>query len=546
MGKMLVLLLGVWLLVLVFLTGPLLRSSDTEEALAKKLLEAQKEVSGLRRERDALKRNLRDSAGAKQGGGGVAEGPSKEYEEARRRSYRDLKELWYFLKSKLESLVTEKAALSSVVPGLVASVEERQSALAMDLLTLQGADGYSEWREEEASSLSALVQARLKWLQNPSDCSKARKLLCNLNKGCGYGCQVHHAVYCFLVAYGTQRTLILNSKGWRYNKKGFEDVFLPLSETCTDPGGSSRANWPGKADTQVVELPIVDSVSPRPPFLPPSVPKDLVDRIATIHGDPIVWWVSQFLLYLLRPQPHLSKLLSDTMDNFNFEHPIVGIHVRRTDKVGTEAAFHPVEEYMGHVLEWWREYELMHGTQQVKRVYVASDDPKVLGECRKKYPSIEFLGDQSVAKSAAVSSRYTDSSLRGVIQDIHLLSQTDFLVCTFSSQVCRIAYEIMQQGQVDASSKFRSLDDIWYYGGQEEHQQEAVLRHQPSSASSGEMSLEVGDVLGVAGNHWDGFNKGRNHRTNRIGLYPQFKAKEKLRVVDFPKYEQVKVPPQDP
>lgn len=32
-----------------------------------------------------------------------------------------------------------------------------------------------------------------------------------------------------------------------------------------------------------------------------------------------------------------------------FEKPIVGIHVRRTDKVGTEAAFHAVEEYMKYV-----------------------------------------------------------------------------------------------------------------------------------------------------------------------------------------------------
>jgi len=41
----------------------------------------------------------------------------------------------------------------------------------------------------------------------------------------------------------------------------------------------------------------------------------------------------------------------------------------------------------------------------------------VLGECRKKFSNYEFLGDQDVAKSAAVSSRYSDSSLRGVIQE---------------------------------------------------------------------------------------------------------------------------------
>merc|ERR1712240_1003263 len=158
----------------------------------------------------------------------------------------------------------------------------------------------------------------------------------------------------------------------------------------------------------------------------------------------------------------------------------------------------------------------------------------------KKYPDVEFLGDQDVAKSAAVSSRYSDSSLRGVIQDIHLLSLTDYLVCTFSSQVCRIAYEIMQQYHSDASNRFKSLDDIWYYGGQDEHQQEAVLNHH--AIHHGEIEVEIGDVLGVAGNHWDGFNKGRNHRTNRVGLYPEFKTREKLRIVNFPKYPSVQTP----
>ena len=103
-------------------------------------------------------------------------------------------------------------------------------------------------------------------------------------------------------------------------------------------------------------------------------------------------------------------------------------------KVGTEAAYHPVEEYMKHVLEWFRKQKLTQPDIKT-RVYVASDEPRVLSECRKKYPDVEFLGDQDVAKSAAVSSRYSDSSLRGVIQDIHLLSLTDYLVCTFSSQV---------------------------------------------------------------------------------------------------------------
>jgi glycoprotein 6-alpha-L-fucosyltransferase len=59
--------------------------------------------------------------------------------------------------------------------------------------------------------------------------------------------------------------------------------------------------------------------------------------------------VSEFLRYILRPQPDTEKMLEDTEKSLGFAKPIVGIHVRRTDKVGTEAAFHPVEEYMKYV-----------------------------------------------------------------------------------------------------------------------------------------------------------------------------------------------------
>lgn len=64
-------------------------------------------------------------------------------------------------------------------------------------------------------------------------------------QGCGYGCQLHHAVYCLIVAYGTERTLILKSRGWRYSRPGWEKVFLPLSETCTTAEGATKSHWPG-------------------------------------------------------------------------------------------------------------------------------------------------------------------------------------------------------------------------------------------------------------------------------------------------------------
>uniref|UniRef100_A0A1B6CPN6 Alpha-(1,6)-fucosyltransferase n=1 Tax=Clastoptera arizonana TaxID=38151 RepID=A0A1B6CPN6_9HEMI len=468
------------------------------------------------------------------------EEPSLQYEKLRRRLKMGVNEMWYFINSQVKQILKHSKELPPNVISrlnhvLEEGVEHKRSMLK-DVQTLGEIDGYASWRVKEAAVLSDLVQRRLRYLQNPKDCSTARKLICNLNKGCGYGCQLHHVVYCLVVAYGTERTLILKSKGWRYHRPGWEEVFKPVSDTCLDPSGSTVGNWPGSTNTQCVMLPIIDSISPRPPFLPLSVPLDLAPRIARLHGDPIVWWIGQFLKYLLRPQPATSALLQSSLDKFGFKKPIVGVHIRRTDKVGTEAAFHSLDEYMTVVEEYYKQLSLTTNVE-VKRVYLASDDPKVFQEIKKKYPEYEALGDPSVAKGAAVATRYSDNSLNGIIMDIHFLSLCDYLVCTFSSQVCRVAYEIMQALHPDAADKFRSLDDIYYYGGQNIHRRVAILPHRASSAD--QMDLDIGDTIGVAGNHWDGYSKGRNLKSNKIGLYPSFKVEDLVETVEFPTYTEV-------
>lgn len=95
----------------------------------------------------------------------------------------------------------------------------------------------------------------------------------------------------------------------------------------------------------------------------------------------------------------------------------------------------------------------------------------------------------------------------------------------------------MQTLYPDASKRFRSLDDVYYYGGQSSHIQVAVLPHHARDVN--EMNLEQGDLVGIAGNHWDGYSKGKNLRTNQIGLYPSFKAQDRIEAVDFPAYPQV-------
>jgi glycoprotein 6-alpha-L-fucosyltransferase len=123
-------------------------------------------------------------------------------------------------------------------------------------------DGYQSWRETEHKSLSKLMQARLNSLQNPSkSCTDVKRVTCNINKGCGYGCEIHHAMHCFHIAYALGRPMFLFSgriyfyskifkiqiffflEGWRYNPGGFAQIFQPLSQNCTKEMFSGAAPW---------------------------------------------------------------------------------------------------------------------------------------------------------------------------------------------------------------------------------------------------------------------------------------------------------------
>lgn len=77
-------------------------------------------------------------------------------------------------------------------------------------------------------------------------------------------------------------------------------------------------------DVQVVEMPIVDSLYPRPPYMPQAIPRDLSERLIRLHGHSFVWWIGQFLKYLIRPQPALADDIEATRKRLHFKNPIVG------------------------------------------------------------------------------------------------------------------------------------------------------------------------------------------------------------------------------
>lgn len=462
--------------------------------------------------------------------------PSRVYEMTRRRILLETRDMWYYINSELTTFTatTNDTNILEKSKRVLEENEQRHLSLVRHLRNLSSMDGLGEWRMQEAKDLADIVQSRLQNLQNPADCATAKKAVCDLTQAkCGTCCQLNHVIYCLVMAYATQRTLILDSTNWNGNEQGWEALFKPLSDTCVNSNGTSSAKWPGTKDTQVLQIPYRLEVNVD--FMPPTIPQDLSERLIRLHGHPGVWWMGQLFKYLLRPNDVLEGILKEKESIMDFKNPIAGIQVRRSDKVEgpqKEGSFHSLEEYMFYVEHHFKLLELeIPGIQRT--VYIATDEPKLFEEAKTKYPHYTFLGDPNIASLVKdTSTRSSDTALKGLLADIHFLSKSDFIVCTFSSRVCKLAYTLMQTYHPDASADVQSLDDVFYYIQQPEHLQRAVASHIPRDPT--EIDLQAGDLIHISGNFWNGSTKGINKRSGNKGLYPSYKVEEVINVAQMP------------
>ena len=120
--------------------------------------------------------------------------------------------------------------------------------------------------------------------------------------------------------------------------------------------------------------------------------------------------------------------------------------------MGWEAELHSLDEYMNGVDDY---YELLENRQAVseRQIYLATDDESVITTMNQRsvnslclavnvfslqtilrYPEYRVLSNRQAA-IAAKQQRFSQTSLNGIITDVVLLSQTNYIVCTFSSQV---------------------------------------------------------------------------------------------------------------
>ena len=138
-----------------------------------------------------------------------------------------------------------------------------------------------------------------------------------------------------------------------------------------------------------------------------------------------------------------------------------------------------------------------------------------------------LYNDTFVNKASSRTGRYSREGFESLLFDLYILSRADYLVCTYSSNICRLAYEMRLMNSNDTSSIVRSLDVPYFHVNDARFYKMAILNSAPN-----EPSLRKGDLLmrlvssGLTFEEYrsNGFYYGCNSRTWQCAEYPSYKV----------------------
>ncbi|VDK36712.1 unnamed protein product [Dibothriocephalus latus] len=99
---------------------------------------------------------------------------------------------------------------------------------------------------------------------------------------------------------------------------------------------------------------------------------------------------------------------------------------------------------------------------QRRRVFLASDDAAVFHEAKYQYSRYDFIG--RLRNGSYIYNRTSSQGVFDMTLDLYLLIATDFLVCTYNSNICRLSYEVLltkSPTNGDAAFQVQSVDEMY-------------------------------------------------------------------------------------
>lgn len=370
----------------------------------------------------------------------------------------------------IDSCLVENSTINKLVPTPKPKLFHQTSSISI---------GVNEAIQKRCNLTVRTIYKRLHVLQNPKNCTTARKLICD-GWNNGMGSILHHWVDCFIYAYHTNRTMLLDLRKWAYlknhkTKEGlekFEDLFQPISKCQYEYNSSNSKNevmWSTaldkNPDSEVKAVRLIHIYNmlirsrPLPITTTYTMPNDILDRIINDKHEPMAWWIGLMASYIIRPSKELKKFIKESITKFKYQSPIVGVHIRRADKVSVEAKNYSVHAYMKHVVRFYNNLA-KHKKIDKNRVFVCTDEAKVIPQLKSLYPNYTFIHppvDEITGDYTKL--RYSAQHLKYFLRDINLLALSDYLVVTMTSNVGRLAYELHELYNIESHSRhFTSLD----------------------------------------------------------------------------------------
>lgn len=343
------------------------------------------------------------------------------------------------------------------------------------------------------------------------------------------------------IAFGLQRVLsFYKGPNFNFEPDEYTRYYELTSENCTQINSMTPFSfWPGSTDSKVIRTPeYLRDIKPHMKYLFVAIPADLAPRLDKIFEEPTAWWLAQMEKYLFRLKNDTHRHVSNVAKKLGFKKPVVGIHVRRTDKI-TEAAYQPLEDYMEEVAEYYDQLELTEKVES-RRIFLSTEEPDIIKEIVTKYPNYELLVDEDATKeSHSLANRFKNSL--GILTNSRLLAQCDYFVGTFSSNTGRRSYEFMYWNYMDAAERYKSLDTRHFEVCENPQICKAVLAHEPRYKT--EMAINVGQELNLLYQYnpinIHGVSKVQSKDKSSEGYVPSFKIEKVIELVDFPTYPEI-------
>ena len=184
-----------------------------------------------------------------------------------------------------------------------------------------------------------------------------------------------------------------------------------------------------------------------------------------VAADPPAWWYSVLASCGVAWEAPLALRQALFLDGLPLRRgcALVGMHVRRQDKLRGEALHVPTARFFDALL---RAHPALHAAPF--DLYLATDDPAAVAEAARLIQQTALDARLLVAPAhvarASPQLRAAAALPTDVLLDLAALARCDVVVCTMSSNVGRAAYLLMQQRHPNPiqSNRFISLDEGWW------------------------------------------------------------------------------------